>query len=92
MADHEGTHESEEADWSEDWNDWSEDQWYIHEDWSWTEDQTNQSSHIDALSKGKAEGKGKGTKEGIERGWPLVPENLRKLYLDFHGKPPRVVV
>ena len=34
----------------------------------------------------------KGTKEGIERGWPLVPDNLKKLYLDFHGKPPRVVV
>ena len=34
----------------------------------------------------------KGTKEGIKRGWPLVPDNLKKLYLDFHGKPPRVVV
>lgn len=34
----------------------------------------------------------KGTKEGVERGWPLVPDNLRKLYLDSHGKPPRVVV
>ena len=34
----------------------------------------------------------KGTKEGIERGWPLVPDNLKKLYLDFHDKPPRVVV
>ena len=34
----------------------------------------------------------KGTKEGIERGWPLVPGNLKKLYLGFHGKAPRVVV
>ena len=34
----------------------------------------------------------KGTKEGIELGWPLVPDNLKKLYLDFHSKPPRVVV
>ena len=34
----------------------------------------------------------KGTKEGIERGWPLVPDNLKKLYLDFHGKAPNVVI
>ncbi|KTF09980.1 hypothetical protein Q4540_02585 [Pseudoalteromonas carrageenovora] len=34
----------------------------------------------------------KGTKEGIECGWPLVPDNLKKLYLCFHGKAPRVVV
>ena len=34
----------------------------------------------------------KGTKEGIEHGWPLVPDNLKKLYLGFHGKPPRLVV
>ncbi|MHC6646476.1 DUF7674 family protein [Alteromonas sp. HB246098] len=33
-----------------------------------------------------------GTREGIEYGWPLVPDNLKKLYLDFHGKAPRVVV
>ncbi|MAP23461.1 MAG: hypothetical protein CL582_21235 [Alteromonadaceae bacterium] len=34
----------------------------------------------------------KGTQEGIEYGWPMVPDNLKKLYLDFHGKAPRVVV
>ncbi|WP_105167456.1 DUF7674 family protein [Pseudoalteromonas sp. T1lg23B] len=29
-----------------------------------------------------------GTQQGIANGWPLLPENLKALYLDFHGKPP----
>ncbi len=31
----------------------------------------------------------KGTPQGIEIGWPLVPENLKKMYLDFHGHEPK---
>ena len=25
---------------------------------------------------------------GAQRGWPLIPANLRTLYLGFHGRPP----
>jgi hypothetical protein len=27
-------------------------------------------------------------KSTVEQGWPLVPENLKSLYVGFHGKPP----
>lgn len=30
----------------------------------------------------------KATPDGIQFGWPLVPNNLKKLYIDFHGKEP----
>ena len=29
------------------------------------------------------------TPAGIKAGWPLVPNNLKKLYIDFHGKEPK---
>ncbi|GAA58300.1 hypothetical protein P20652_0151 [Pseudoalteromonas sp. BSi20652] len=32
----------------------------------------------------------KATHIGIEIGWPLVPDKLKKLYLDFHGRKPKI--
>lgn len=32
----------------------------------------------------------KATPIGIEIGWPLVPDKLKKLYLDFHGQAPKI--
>ncbi|KDC54271.1 DUF7674 family protein [Pseudoalteromonas sp. S3431] len=32
----------------------------------------------------------KATPIGIEIGWPLVPDILKKLYLDFHGQAPKI--
>jgi len=34
----------------------------------------------------------KASKQGIKLGWPLVPSNIKKLYLDFHGKEPKAKV
>ena len=31
----------------------------------------------------------KATPDGIKSGWPLVPSNLKKMYISFHGKEPR---
>ena len=31
----------------------------------------------------------KATADGIKSGWPLIPNNLKKLYIDFHGKEPK---
>lgn len=28
------------------------------------------------------------SRTAIEQGWPLVPDNLKALYVRFHGKPP----
>ncbi|KJY93542.1 hypothetical protein TW73_19325 [Pseudoalteromonas piscicida] len=28
------------------------------------------------------------TQQGIDFGWPLIPTNLKALYLDFHGSEP----
>ena len=28
------------------------------------------------------------SEKAIKSGWPLVPENLKALYLSFHGRPP----
>jgi hypothetical protein len=32
----------------------------------------------------------KATPIGIEMGWPLVPDKLKKLYLNFHGQAPQI--
>ncbi|NMH60324.1 DUF7674 family protein [Alteromonas ponticola] len=33
----------------------------------------------------------KSNQKGIDLGWPLVPENLKQLYLSYHGKKPEPV-